>query len=83
MKKRLKMKITTVHERTVTVPEAIICAHCLVCNLEVEMFTRAHAARILQVSPLELNHLIAIGYVHTIETISGNLLICKNSLLLK
>lgn len=64
-------------------PEAVICAHCLVCNLEVEMFTTAHAAKILQVSTLELNHLIAIGRVHTIETISGNLLICKNSLLLK
>lgn len=64
-------------------PEAVICAHCLVCNLDVEMFTTAQAVRILQISILELNHLIAIGRVHTIETISGNLLMCKNSLLLK
>jgi hypothetical protein len=83
MKKRLRMKITTVRERTVKVPDALIRAHCPSCNLEVEMFTRAHAARILQVSVAELSHLIAIGQVHTIETISGSLLVCKDSLLLR
>jgi hypothetical protein len=83
MKKRLKMKITTIREQAVRMPEAVVRAHCLVCDLEVEMFTRAHAAKILQVSTCELGHLIALSQVHTIETISGNLLICKNSLLLR
>jgi hypothetical protein len=83
MKKRLKMKITTVRERMVKMPEAVVRAHCLACNLEVEMLTNVHAARVLQVSIEELGHLITTGQVHTIETISGNLLICKNSLLLR
>ena len=83
MKKRLKMKITTVRERTVKVPNTLIRAYCQSCNVEVEMLTRAHAIKILQISVQELGHLIAIGQVHTIETISGSLLICKDSLLLR
>lgn len=83
MKKRLRMKITTVREQTIKMPEAVVHAPCSACNREVEMLTPAHAAEILQVSAEALDQLIAAGRVHTIETISGSLLICKDSLLLR
>jgi len=83
MKKRLKMKITTVREQTINLPDAVVHAHCPVCNQEVEMLTPGHAAEILQVSAEALDHLIAAGQAHTIETISGSRLICKDSLLLR
>ena len=81
MKKRLKMKITTVRERTINMPEALLRAHCLACHQEVEMLTESHAAEILQVGAAALAQLIAASHVHAIETISGSRLICKDSLL--
>lgn len=83
MKKRLKVKITTVREQTINMPRAVFRAHCLTCKRENEMLTNAHAAEILQVSAEVLDGLIAAGHVHTIETISGSQLICKDSLLLR
>jgi hypothetical protein len=83
MKKRLKVRITTVREQTIKMPEAVVNARCQTCDREVEMLTQAHAGAILQVSTEALDQLIAIGRVHTLETISGRLLICKESLLLR
>jgi hypothetical protein len=83
MKKRLKMRITTVREQTIKMPEAVVSAHCQTCDREVEMLSKAHAVEILQVSAEALDQLIAAGRVHTLETISGRLLICKESLLLR
>ena len=58
----------------------ILRAVCPVCGREVEMLTCAESIKILEIENQMLEALIAAGKVHTTETVSGNLRVCKESL---
>ena len=59
------------------VPLRALCNHC---GREVEALRAIQAAEALTVDDQALNALIANGAVHAIQTASGNLLVCKDSL---
>ena len=50
------------------------------CASEVEALRAIQAAEAMTVEVQALNALIANGAVHAIQTVSGNLLVCKDSL---
>jgi hypothetical protein len=56
---------------------------CAVCDREVEMLSSMHAIGILGVDYQTLGHLVAAGQVHTVQTVSGNVWVCKESLFSK
>ena len=82
MKERIKMRVITVHQQTLTSAEALRLP-CPVCAREVEMLSNTQAVRILDVDVETLGSLIRGGRVHALETISGSTWICKDSLLAK
>ena len=45
-----------------------------------ETLTKTDAAAILEIDDCEIEHLVNEGLVHLISTVSGNLLVCKDSL---
>ena len=83
MKKRLKMKITTVRQQTTGSALAALRFACPVCEREEEMLTGVQATEILGIDHPTLDRLIASGKVHSIQTVSGNIRVCKDSLFLK
>lgn len=80
MKKRLKMKITTVRQQTIASAVEALRLACPVCEREVEMLTSAQAISILGVDHQTLGHLVDAGQVHSVQTVSGNIRVCKDSL---
>jgi hypothetical protein len=80
MKRTVRLKITSTSRQTFWLGNLGLRAHCPVCKGEVEMVTEAQAKGILQVDGLALDRLTAAGRVHTIETVIGNLRVCKDSL---
>lgn len=80
MKKRLKMKITTVRQQTIVSAAEPLRLSCPVCEREVEMLSGVQARRILEVDHQTLDRLVASGQVHSIESIGGNVWVCKDSL---
>jgi hypothetical protein len=80
MKRSRKLKITTTHSRVLSTQSISIRAHCTACDREVETLTVAHSASILEVDPTTLTQLISDGLVHAIPTVTGSLLICRDSL---
>ena len=80
MKKRLKMTITTVRRQTIASAADALRLACPVCKREVEMVTNAQAISILGIDHQTLGHLVAAGQVHTVQAVSGNIRICKDSL---
>ncbi len=77
------MKITTVRRQSVKVAAGELYVHCPVCGREVDVLKEPEAAQVLGIGAALLNALIASGQVHTIETASDNLGICKDSLFRK
>lgn len=53
---------------------------CPACARKVEMVTNAQAIRILEVDSLTLGQLVADSQVHSVQTVSGNTWVCKESL---
>lgn len=82
MKRRLKLKITTVRRQIFKGPTVILRARCVVCGRDVEALTPTDAAQILQVADRVMDYLIADAQVHTIQSISGAIRVCKDSLFL-
>jgi Fe2+ or Zn2+ uptake regulation protein len=80
MKKRLKMRITTVREQRIVSAAAELRLSCPVCEREVEMLSNVQAVTILGVNYQTLNQLVAAGRVHSIQTVSGKTWVCKESL---
>jgi hypothetical protein len=80
MKKRLKMKITTVRQQTVLSTGERMRLLCPVCRREVDMLSGIQAVRILEVDYQALDRLVSAGQVHSIQTVSGNIWVCKDSL---
>ncbi len=83
MRKRLKMKITTVSEQTIKTPSIVVRAMCPACEREVETLTEQEAARFLEIDEPAMSSLVAAADVHTVQTVSGNLRVCKDSLFTK
>jgi len=83
MKQRLKVKVTRVQRQRASVPALTLHALCQACQREVDTLPRFRAAEILEVEDQVLDALILAGHVHAFETVSGSLLICKDSLFAK
>lgn len=80
MKRRRKVKITTTRRRKLDLAQIVIRVHCPACGREVETLIAAQAAAVLEVDAQTLTHLVAEGRVHTIQSVSGSLRICQESL---
>jgi len=80
MKRTRKIKITATHRRALTLHPGLIRARCAVCGREVERLAAAQAAAVLDVNAWALAQLAADGLIHLIPTVSGSLLVCRDSL---
>ena len=82
MKQTYRITITTTHRRTVRARPvcAPVCVPCPMCGREVETLAHSQAADVLEVSQQGLDSLIAMGLIHALPTVSGNLRICRDSL---
>lgn len=83
MKKRLKMKITTIRQQTIAPAGDSLRLPCPVCEREVEMLSEARAIGILDVRHETLDRLVARRQVHSVESVSGGVWVCKDSLFAK
>lgn len=77
--RKLKVTVTKIRRQTTTVPR-MYRAFCAVCEREVEIINAADAAKILEVEEQTLNQFVSDGKVHAVQTVNGNLWICKQSL---
>ena len=82
MKRKARVLITRIFRQT-TIQERPVIAFCQLCRQETEMLTAAESAAFLETEPQKLFELIATGKIHAMETVSGNLRVCKNSLFAK
>ena len=82
MKQKVKVKIIAVRRtlRITAVEGFTWRAPCPACGREVETFNREQAGEILEIGDLELSEMVAAGRVHAIQTASGNIRVCKDSL---
>ena len=76
----VRVKITAIRRRLIKVTAASLSAWCSICEREVETLNRTEAAAILEIDDCEIEHLVKEGSVHVICTVSGSLLVCKDSL---
>jgi len=76
----MKIKITSVRRQRISIPASTLRLLCQTCEREVETLTSLQAAEILEVEDQTLRAFIFAGQVHAVETVSGSLRICKNSL---
>jgi hypothetical protein len=83
IKRKVRLKITSASRQTIRLSGRGLPVHCPVCGREVEMLTSAEAAGILEVDPGTFDRLVAGGSIHTIQTVSGAIRVCKDSLFLR
>lgn len=83
VKRKVKLKIITASRQTIRVLGQSLSAECPFCEREVEMLTGAQAAGILEVDAQTFARLVESGGMHTIQTISGSIRVCKDSLFSK
>ncbi|MEW6130206.1 MAG: hypothetical protein AB1757_24435 [Acidobacteriota bacterium] len=77
-----RLKVTTTRLQTMEFRAFRLMLHCPHCEHEVEMLTRAQAAGVLEVDVQTFNQLIAEGQIHAVQTVTGGLRVCKDSLFL-
>ena len=80
MKRKVTLTITRIRRQTATAPAHFSRGPCPVCRREVETVSAEQAAAALEVSEAALAALDAAGQVHAVETMSGQLKFCKDSL---
>ncbi len=80
MKRRLKLTVTKISRQTVAQKTVNLRAFCPICGYETEMISLADSAIFLEIEERMLEGLIVAGEVHTIQTASGSLRVCINSL---
>lgn len=80
IKRKVRLKITASSRQTLRRAAGGLRAHCPLCLREAELVSEDEAVEILQIDNPALANLVAAGYVHTIQTVSGNLRVCKDSL---
>jgi hypothetical protein len=76
----VKVKITQVRRSSIKAQGSVVRATCPTCQREVEMIATVEAIAILKVSELAFDDLLTGGVVHAIQTVSGSLWVCKDSL---
>jgi hypothetical protein len=82
MNRKVRLKILTYSRQTITGANHSFGARCASCHRRVEMITALEAAGILRTDDLAIGRLIDAGRIHTMETVSGGVWICKDSLFL-
>jgi hypothetical protein len=81
MTRKVRLKITT-HNRE-TIKFSGFGARCATCKRDVQMITEGEAAGILGIDSRTLGRLMREGQLHGIQTVIGNLGVCKDSLFLR
>ncbi len=76
----MKLTITSTRRRTVTLPGEMLSAYCHSCGREAEIVSKAQAMRMLGTEEENFDTLANAGQVHTLQTVTGHLLVCKDSL---
>jgi hypothetical protein len=79
-KRKVRLKISAASRQIVKLSGQSFSAQCAACGREVETLTRSQAGEILEIGEQGLAELIAAGRIHAIQTASGSLRICKESL---
>lgn len=80
MKRRLTLTVTKIRRQTVAEKIFNLRAFCRIYGFETQTLSLAQTAVFLEIEDRMLKCLIAVGKVHAIQTASGNLRVCKNSL---
>jgi len=80
MKRRLKLIVTKIRRQTMAQKTVNLRAFCPTCGYETEMLSLADSTVFLEIEARTLDGLIAVGEVHAVQTASGSLRVCKNSL---
>lgn len=80
MKRKLKLTVTKIYRQTAAERVINLRAFCPICKFETEMISLADSAVFLEIEDRMIEGLIALGKVHAVKTMSGNLRVCKNSL---
>lgn len=83
MKRKRTVKITTTRRRKLNLAQTVIRVHCQACGREVETLDAAQAAAFLETDAQALSHIVAEGHIHTIQSVSGSLRFCKDSLFMR
>ncbi len=83
MAHKVTVRVTRIRQRIIQSREPALRQHCRLCQREVEMLTSIEAARVLEIDHQTLALLIGDGSLHTIQTVSGNMRVCKESLFLR
>lgn len=83
MKEVRRITVTTTKRRILRYQPQALSAFCPGCAREVEMLTSAQAAGVLEVDEQTFERLVSSGWVHTIQTLSGVVWVCKDSLFTK
>jgi hypothetical protein len=73
-----RLQTTKMHMQTIKVQ--ISRLRCPVCERDVGMVSRAQATGILEIDSPTFDRLLAVGCIHTVQTVSGTIRICKDSL---
>lgn len=81
-RRKVRLRITTTSHRSIAFHHGLQ-ARCPACEREVPLVTQADAAGILRVDAVTVNRFVAEGQVHAVQTISGSVWVCKDSLFLK
>jgi hypothetical protein len=82
IRRRVKLKITTGSRQTFERQALILRLYCPICEHDVELLSSALAANVLEVGIGALKQLLADGQIHAVQTVSGHIRVCKDSLFL-
>jgi len=80
MAHKVTVKITRVRTRVIRSFETVQRHHCQSCQRDVVILTSVEASRILEIDHQRMAGLIVDGRIHAIESASGALWICRESL---
>lgn len=80
IRRKVKLKIISASRQTIRPAGRSLSARCPICEREVEMLTGAQAAVVLEIDCQTLDRLVADGRIHALQTVSGSIRVCKDSL---
>jgi hypothetical protein len=79
-KRRVRLKISSASYEAVRLFGRELRALCPACGCETDMVTDDEAVRILNGNSSNLQYLLKAGTIHSVQTVNGNLWVCKESL---
>lgn len=80
MRRRIRVTVTKIRRLSFAPQSQPPHGPCLTCAREVELLSMRQAAETLEVGLTALGALISEGHVHAVETVSGSVRVCKDSL---